>query len=264
MKIVSLNIWDLPLWFVRDRKERISRIKDFFHETDPDIVCLQESFDPDHRMRLNGFLGSAAYATSDTDVRSRNVLGTKLDTTGGLVTYSKFRVLESVFIPFRRLFFSPLEMLGRKGMLITLLDTPYGRLRVVNLHLYKKSLLWDEAIRVSQLKRVFAHMRSLGSLPTIMAGDFNQRDLAHNRKFLQLIAENNFVNPQGDMREPSYRAENKYVDIWINRIRRSKRLDYILHNDLGALHLRSHECRVLCRKEPMSDHDPVMLRLRPE
>ena len=260
MKIVSLNIWDLPVWFVRDRSERVGRISDFFHEMDPDIVCLQESFDPDHRVRLNDFFRSAAYATSNTDVRNRNVLGTKMDTTGGLVTYSKFRVLENVFIPFRRLFFSPIEALGQKGILVTLCDTPQGKMRIVNIHL-SKGFLYAEAVRIWQLKRIFAHVRSLGSLPTVMAGDFNQHNLAHNPKFLQLMGENDFVHPEGDMREPSYRAENPYVDIGMNKIRRSKRLDYILHNNLAALRFRCDEYRVLRREEPMSDHDPVVLEL---
>ena len=259
MKIVSLNIWDLPVWFVRDRSERITRIGDFFHEMSPDIICLQESFDPDHRTHLAGFLREHGYAASDEHIRNRSVMGRKMDTTGGLVIFSRFPILESTFIPFRRLFFSPIEALGRKGILITLLHTPQGTLRVVNLHLHKESFLWDEEIRFSQLEIAFMILQSLEPMPTVMAGDFNQQDLIENQFFLRLIRQNHFVHPTYETLGPSYRAENKYVNIWMNKIARSKRLDYIFYHNIHALRLRQGRYGVFYRDDPMSDHDPVVL-----
>ena len=259
MKIISLNIWDLPVWFVRDRKERIALIQNFFHENNPDIICLQEAFDPDNRMWLAGFLREHGYAASDEHIESRSVMGRKMDTTGGLVIFSRFPILETTFIPFRRLFFSPIEALGRKGILITLLNTPQGALRIVNLHLHKKSFLWDEEIRFSQLEILFMTLQFYAPMPTVMAGDFNQHDLIENQFFLRLIRQNGFVHPECKTLEPSYRAENKYVNIWMNQIARSKRFDYIFYHNINALRLRCDQYRVIYRDEPLSDHDPVML-----
>ena len=183
-----------------------------------------------------------------------------MDTTGGLVTFSKFPILGTAFIPFRRLFFSPIEALGRKGILTTLLDTPHGTLRIVNVHL-SKGFLWAEKIRLWQLKYIFTKAGFSDSVPAVMAGDFNQQDLIRNKKFLALIDKNRFVHPECETLEPSYRAENKYVDIWMNRITHSKRLDYILYHNINALRLRYNQYRILYQDEPLSDHDPVMLDL---
>ena len=263
MKIVSLNIWDLPVWFVKDRNKRIALAEDFFNEINPDIICLQESFDPDHRMQLAGFFQKHGYAASDEYIESRNVIGRKMDTTGGLVTFSKFPILENTFIPFRRLFFSPIEALGRKGILMTLLDTPHGTLRMINVHL-SKGFLWAEKIRLWQMKYLFTKAGFPDPAPTIMAGDFDQQDLIRNKKFLMLMDRNHFVHPACETLEPSYRAENKYVNIWMNKIARSKRLDYIFYHNINALRLRCERYDVLYRNEPMSDHDPIVLDLDSE
>ena len=45
LRVVSFNIWDLPYWFVKDRKQRILLIADYLQRLDAEIVCLQESFD---------------------------------------------------------------------------------------------------------------------------------------------------------------------------------------------------------------------------
>ncbi len=263
MKIISLNIWDLPVWFVKDRKERIVLIKDFLITLNPDIICLQESFDPDHRAEIISFFQTHGYAASDKHVGSRNVIGRKMDTTGGLVTFSKFPILANSFIPFPRLFFSPIEWLGRKGVLMTLLDTPYGKLRMINVHL-SKGFLYPEAVRLRQLKHLFIHVQSLSPVFTCIAGDFDQQDFVHNRKFSELITKHNFIHPPGDTIKPSYRAENKYVDIWMNRIRHSKRLDYIVYNHLGSLHVAVEQYAVIYLDKPLSDHDPVLLDFRQE
>ena len=42
MKIVSFNIWDLPVWFVQDRDERLVLMNDLLKNLDADIICLQE------------------------------------------------------------------------------------------------------------------------------------------------------------------------------------------------------------------------------
>ena len=262
MKIVSLNIWDLPVWFVQDRDERLVLINNFLKNLDPDIICLQESFDPEHRRQLNDLLRVRGYETSDKDVRRRSVLGRMMDMTGGLVTYAKFPIRKNRFIPFSRLFFSPIEYLGRKGGLITSLDTPYGIVRIINAHL-SKGFICPQTVRLQQMKKILRNIPFSELITTIMVGDFNQRDLARNKKFLKLIKENHFIFPVCDAFAPSYRAENVYVNIWMNRITRSKRIDYFLCSNLDMLHLRPKQCAAVYSDPPLSDHDPVVLDLRP-
>ncbi len=261
MKIITLNAWDLPLWFVPDRKERISKIARYLKEFDADIICLQESFDPRHRRLLNTLL--SAYQTSDPDPRHRNIFFLSFDVTGGLVTFSKFPIATNTFIPFSRFFLPPIEFLGRKGILMTLLDTPYGKLCVVNTHLYDKGSLFDRAIRMSQIESMFREIRAHGFMPTIIAGDFNIDNLFFDKEFLERMARNNFIHPFIKTVDPTYRKENFYAHVGMNRISRSKRLDYILHNDLSSLHLDISDYHVLYCDDPLSDHDPVVLEMAP-
>ena len=52
LRIVSFNIWDLPYWFVKNRKPRILQIAEYLQRLDAEIICLQESFDIHHRRLL--------------------------------------------------------------------------------------------------------------------------------------------------------------------------------------------------------------------
>lgn len=259
MKIVTLNIWDLPLWFVPDRKERVMRIAAYLKKLDADIICLQESFDPHHRKSLNMLLD--AYETTDARTEARNVFFISFDTTGGLVTFSKFPIVRSTFIPFRKLFLPPIELLGNKGMLVTFLETPHGKLCVLNTHLFHRGSLWNNAIRWSQIRHIFTTLHSRESMPTIIAGDFNEHNLPRHQKFLELMAQHNVVHPFASALEPTYRKENPYATIWMNRIRHSKRLDYIFYNDLDSLHLKVNRYAVLYPDNALSDHNPVVLEM---
>lgn len=261
MKIVTLNIWDLPLWFVPDRKERISHISVYLKELDADIICLQESFDPHHRGVLNSLL--SAYQTSDPHLDQRSVFFLSFDTTGGLITFSKFPIVTSTFIPFSRFFLPPIEFLGRKGILIVLLDTPYGKLRVINTHIYQ-GWLFNKMIRMSQIGTMFSQIRTHGSMPTMIAGDFNIDNLFFDKEFLEHMARNNFTHPFIKTVDPTYRKANPYVNMGMNRITHSKRLDYILYNDLSSLHLKIGRYDVLYTDTLISDHDPVVLEMEAE
>lgn len=258
IKIVTLNIWDLPLWFVRDRKERIEHIAAYLNKSDADFICLQESFDPRHRKIMNALLEH--YQSTDVNPRYRNTFFISFDTTGGCVTFSKFPILTTSFILFRKSFFS-IEFFSGKGALIALINTPYGILRVVNTHLHKKSFLFDETIRLQQLEYLFEYLRTNESLPTVIAGDFNEHNVAHNSRFSALMHNNGFVHPEIDKWDPTYRKDNPYVAIWMNMVSDSQRFDYILYNNLGSLGLRSSRYEVEYGTHPLSDHDPVVLVL---
>ncbi len=260
MKIVSLNIWDLPVGFVRDRKERLLRICNFFHDLDPDVICLQESFDPRHRVQFNHFFSEKGYVTSDPKPASRNILGRKIDTTGGLVTYSRFPLVSVSFSAFKKPWFSPIEYLAAKGALITFLETPFGSVQVINTHLSK--VLCGERVRKSQLKHVLQIAKMQEPIPTLIVGDFNQHDLFRNPKFADLISAHNFTHADHANDALTYRIENKYVDIWMNKITRSQQLDYIFSAHLDKARLEVRDYTVLYSPEPLSDHDPVLLALQ--
>ncbi|MDP3779459.1 MAG: endonuclease/exonuclease/phosphatase family protein [bacterium] len=261
MKILSLNIFDLPLWFVKDRKQRLDAIKRYLRDLNVDIICLQESFDPKHRLNLNDFFKANGYYASDTLVEQRRVLGVSMDTTGGLAIFSKFPIFSRAFIAFDFIPFAPQESAGKKGALVADVQTPRGKLRIVNTHLCQWSLLFEKRTRLNQMKRILDAIAKRIPLPTVIAGDFNEKDIFKNKHFGALMDAHRFVHPATDAFHPTYRKENPYVNIWMNRISHSKRIDYIMYNDLSDLALEHKEYSVLYPDRALSDHDPVVLTL---
>src|SRR5215831_17076424 len=136
LKIVSFNIWDLPFWFVKNRQQRILQIAAYLLQLDAEIICLQESFDVQHRSLLYECLGYERYYASGGFEAARKVPLATLDTTGGLVIFSKFPITEHTFTPFHQFTPSLVERLGRKGVLEATIETPYGIMKVFNIHLH--------------------------------------------------------------------------------------------------------------------------------
>ncbi len=265
LTIVSFNIWDLPLWFVRKRKERVVASAQYFRDLGVDVICLQESFDTKHRALFYSALTGAGYHMTDRRPEDRRVPLARLDRTGGLVIFSKFPIIESSFIPFRRAVnVSAVEFFSRKGALLATLRTPMGNLRVVNTHLHMTSLVLDRRVRLHQLSWIFDRLREEERMPTILTGDFNEDRMLAESHFLELLVREGFSDPKEGVLEPSYRSENPYVNgIWANRTETSQRLDYIFCRDLGMLGSKVEGYHVLHTPEPLSDHDPILLALVP-
>jgi len=270
MKIISLNIWDVPLWFSVKRGERISRLGEFFKKQGVEIICLQESFDVKHRNDLHNYLGKSFYkaSESDTNGKTRRVLLFKrLDLTGGLVTFSKLPIRKSYFVHFRRfvdmLFF---EYIGRKGVLETIIETPKGPLLVMNTHFHTGRTSVDHRVRLKQLRQLLKAAKAVRNMPTIIAGDFNENDMFKEKDFAHLLRKAGFQDPaRGEKEEarPTIRFGNRYASkTWFNRSPKSRRIDYILTNNLESFGWKIADFKVLDQpKNPFSDHDPVMLEI---
>src|SRR5262245_7615675 len=112
LKIVSFNIWDLPYWFVKNRNQRILQIAEYLQRLDAEIICLQESFDVHHRRLLYEHLGLDKYYASGGFEETRKVPLALFDTTGGLVIFSKFPIIQHKFISFNHFIFSLFDIFG--------------------------------------------------------------------------------------------------------------------------------------------------------
>jgi endonuclease/exonuclease/phosphatase family metal-dependent hydrolase len=112
------------------------------------------------------------------------------------------------------------------------------------------------------MKYLFGHLKVAESLPTIIAGDFNEHDLVNNLQFSALMRNERFFHPKTSKWDPTYRKDNPYVMIWMNMVADSKRFDYILHSNLDLIKLRTGRYEVMRNTTLLSDHDPVMLVLR--
>lgn len=263
LRVLSFNIWDLPLWHVKRRTERIERIAAHLASLNLDVVCLQEAFDTSHREFLRRALGKE-YRMTDGG-KPRGIFFTKLDTTGGLVTFSRFPIREYAFVPFNRLTNVGVpEFFARKGFLDAVVETPAGPIRVVNTHLHSPSFLFgDSRIRRRQLRTILRAVDAQsGELPALIAGDLNENNLDMRGVFGRLISQFRFLHPTRGALRPTYRPENHYVEeSWINRVPSPLRLDYFLSRGAEQYGLRVARYEPLYLRPPLSDHDPVLLVL---
>jgi len=264
LKIVSFNIWDLPYWFVKNRGQRIRQIAEYLQRLDAEIICLQESFDVHHRRLLYEHLGLERYYTSGGFKETRQVPFAVFDTTGGLVIFSKFPIIQHQFMPFHHFTPSLVERVGRKGVLEATIETPYGVMQVFNIHLHMGINFFARRARVKQLKSVVERMKVHRHLPIILAGDFNENAIMEQKKFvtiLQSIGLTHSVYFEQYEFMPSYRIKNPLVNNWLNRSKYSRRLDYILVSLTEEFDLKVVQYEPMYLIPPLSDHDPVLLSL---
>jgi endonuclease/exonuclease/phosphatase family metal-dependent hydrolase len=266
MKIVSLNIWDLPLWYVEKRKERHIKSARYFRSLGADIICLQESFNPANRDLFHQELSRSEYHTTDTALKTRHFLFLKFDVTGGLATFSRYPILSTEFVPFSRFAnVAVSEFFPRKGVLISLLKTPSGNVRVMNLHLHMEAPFLSKRIRLRQLSRALDRVSGDDTTPTILAGDFNESDLHVDKDFSAILRAKGFTHTEAHVVGRTYRPENPFVkDHFFNRTSVSKRYDFIFYRGFDHVGLVPREGGVLEPPEPLSDHDPILLSLEPE
>jgi len=256
LKIISYNIWDLPLWFVKNRKNRIQKIAHYLATSGADIVCVQEAWSTSGRAALCKILGDAGYQY--TIAREAPLLVGN----SGLITFSKFPITSKKFTAFSRLSAAFVEIFAAKGVLETTVKTPYGELAIFNTHLHMPSWVLGRNVRLHQMKRVL-QVLAASSTPAVLAGDFNEDKLWEQKEFTTILEAAGFSNPLSVATgmPPTYRLENEFVDIWMNRDKFSRRYDYIFIRSVDALGLNVTSYEPLYLTPVLSDHDPVVLTL---
>ncbi len=265
LKVLTLNIWDLPFWFVKDRKKRIKNLPEYLKKSGADIICLQESFDVENRSFLKEQL-SGSYMMAGDVIETRRILFIKLfDMTGGLVVFSKFPITSSRFVPYSRFLNSAIsETLGRKGFLEVIVETPIGDVKIVNTHMHQETHFFSQKIRFKQTEKMVMKTNNYDK-PIILAGDFNENYLMKEYEFAELFRTTGFSDPskfkEGEPISPTYRPENTYVDNFLSRIHSPKRYDYILVKNLDKAGLKVTEYKPEYLTPPISDHDPLFLTL---
>ncbi|KKU91663.1 MAG: hypothetical protein UY23_C0001G0269 [Candidatus Jorgensenbacteria bacterium GW2011_GWA1_48_11] len=268
LKLLTFNIWDVPLHLSLNRHERAHRIGGYLKKWTPDIICLQEAFDVEHRRRIREDVGNHDYnIIEEYDETRRTLLFKRFDLTGGLVILSRYPIKESLFTPFKR----PLRMtlperIGRKGFLKALIETPAGPLLVVNTHLCSPGLWTNHRMRIFQIKQLLEDLGGSNNVPIILAGDLNEDLALGGEDFFQLIKNAGFDDGAeffGQAEKPTRRSENVYDDKWYGNGDGSHRLDYILLRN-PKNNFKFSDYRVLSqpREITLSDHEPVLATLR--
>jgi endonuclease/exonuclease/phosphatase family metal-dependent hydrolase len=263
LKLVTLNIWDIPFWFALDREARIARLGQYLNKISPDLICLQESFDVKHRDDLYEYLGRDQFHIIEEYDRTRRVLLFKhLDWTGGLVTFSRWPISSSRFIPFRRFVDMDFaEYIARKGILETILTTSEGPLCLLNTHLHAGGLHVDVEtnIRRRQMNQIMKVLVARNDMPIILAGDFNENELLKHPVHGPAMERLGVKDAAEDNPEPTMRSDNCYGKRWFRHGNEHRRIDYVFFKSLDLAGLRLQECAVISRLEmPFSDHELIM------
>jgi endonuclease/exonuclease/phosphatase family metal-dependent hydrolase len=261
LKLITLNIWDIPFWFSLDREERIARLGQYLNKIGPDLICLQESFDVKHRDQIYTHLGRDEFHIIEEYDRTRRVLLFKrLDWTGGLVTFSRLPIISSRFIPFRRFVDMDLaEYIGRKGILETILKTQEGPLCLLNTHLHAGGLHVDTNIRRRQMHQIMKVLVERNNMPIILAGDFNENEMLKHPEHGSIMERLGVKDAAEENPAPTMRSDNCYGHRWFKNGDKHRRIDYVFFKSLDLAGLRLQECAVISRPEtPFSDHELIM------
>ena len=173
IRLVSINIWDLPVWLPRtQRAARHRHLLAGLPRLDADLLLIQEAFRPGLRRRI---LSALPHLHADELARrGRWFAFLRMDVAGGLLTLSRWPIRGTVHQPARRFRgMKPDERIGRKGCLWTTIATPAGDLLVGNVHLYAGNTPLDAHVRTIQTRHILEHGESRPGTPTVMAGDWN-------------------------------------------------------------------------------------------
>lgn len=159
----------------RDRRYRLQRIIDVIREAEPDIVCLQEV---DQGVKRSEFDDQPAILARELGLNHTAFQINHQIKSGGYgnCTLSKFPILEQHNIELR------IKNRKNRRTLLTLIDTPEGRLNLTNWHLGLA-----ERDRQKQVVMLLDHreFKKNDELPTIIAGDSNDWRNTLHRPSLQ-------------------------------------------------------------------------------
>lgn len=254
LTILSFNIWDLPVSFLKSRKARMEAVIRYLSSTTADIIFLQEVWFADTQALIRQALGTT-YHEARSYISKKNKGFSRLQ--GGLMLFSKFPLRETNFNPFSLVLWPLTECIGGKGILTTKATTPFGTVRLSNLHLYE----YNKSRRFKQLVEACASFSK--NIPTIFAGDFNQPRMWEEKKFAKVLRTIGFREPR-DVASSSlitHRLENIYAQAWSNGATEPQQRDYILISDLEPLGLIPKAYYSEYEDPPLSDHDALYLKL---
>ena len=178
LTMMTINLWGLPIKLPRhNQSKRFGDIPDALNGIDEDIVCMQEVFSKRLRKRLISQIHTSYYMYSDYTC-NKGIIGPFVrDCHGGLMTISKYPIVEETFYEF------PLykgmrleERIGHKGFLLTKIDLGESFVYVINTHLYAGQKDRDAFFRSMQISYLVAKVRDLNldeSIPLVLLGDLN-------------------------------------------------------------------------------------------
>lgn len=269
LSILSFNTWGLPVRLAgHDQKSRFQKIPSKLSELSPDIVCLQECFAQDLRKELYSILTDQYFTYSDHTCYRRSMLLLLMDCYGGLMTFSKYPIVEETFYQFPKIAKTSLvEIVGAKGFLVSTIDLGPKQITVVNTHLYAGTGDKAKRIRKEQMQYMTQAIDSISAVKgydVFLVGDLNTdymdtEDFAeideHPSMYQRLTTDFSFYDSVKKLDDSHYTVDPDNNPYYKCRSGQQK-IDYCLvrngDSDQAPYHLTSEV--VFKNDEILSDH----------
>ncbi len=251
---LTFNLWDIPFVRARHNYMRTYRLVRRINELKPDFVFLQEVFRLRTRIRLATRLDEYDKPENLYERRVPNVF---FDATGGLVTLSRWPIVESEFQRFDTAGSGFDEWVSGKGYTTTTVITDDGPICLVNLHLANRPQ--DSDTRKRQIGQILGDIGDMSAI--VLGGDFNMYkfdDSGNMTMEYEMIEDAGFIDSLvGEEDEfATFCKDDEYTheDDVAQLGNRDRRLDYIF---LGG-RIRPTRSELVGVKKPISDHRGYM------
>lgn len=219
LRVLTLNVWALPLGVSRDNAVRLTAIGERLAELDADVVALQEVWTLEARQSLvaAGEQAGYRYVWHNQETRGGS----------GLVLLSRLEIVETSFASFlvrgkpERLDHS--DYYGGKGFALVRVQTESGPITILNTHLharYSASAQDDDylEVRAAQAVQLSATLQMVAE-PLIALGDFNLQEGETEYRILQgltgwvdLAADLGVPQPTVGKANPYSQGSNSRID----------------------------------------------------
>lgn len=258
---ITLNTWGLPLHLPgHDDIRRFNIIPDSVLQQGVDIVFLQETFHPKLRHNLLNTLSPHYYVHTNGN-KNRSALGfLRMDTQGGLMTFSKYPIINQNFVTFPiSINTSIIEYIGKKGFLVTTIQYGKDTLNLINTHLYSGHNPEAAAQRYRQIQIISDYIGNnmiLQKYPIIFAGDINiHHPDTQNSNVYDIITDQMFFVDSKPKLEPCDYTMDPLHNDYVPSHEPQAKLDYIFYRNSNMMFLQVYESkRAFSNDIPISDH----------
>ncbi|MEL6390923.1 MAG: endonuclease/exonuclease/phosphatase family protein [Bacteroidota bacterium] len=267
LTLLSFNAWALPVWIPgMAQAKRYRAIPNKLIEQAPDILCVQESFAVKFRKRILRGLSDYYYSGSDYSCNQRIAGPIRKDCYGGLMTFSKYPVIDEEFYPYPTFPGMRIEeVIGAKGFLLTTVNYQGEMVHVIKTHLYAGADDKSEKYRHLQIKYMHETLDKvieLDAYPVFLLGDLNTRhpdiscstSLSASQTYEHVVDKMQFIDPSHELLDNWYTMDylnNPYAGTTNGR----EKLDYCLYRSPSSRLITTiNQHTVFTGTESISDH----------
>ncbi|MEM9192451.1 MAG: endonuclease/exonuclease/phosphatase family protein [Myxococcota bacterium] len=199
LRVLTWNVWALPT-ISTNLEARVARMGAAIAEVQPQLVALQEVWEPHHGRQIVDDLAALGFPYAIHLFRA--AAGKP-----GLLIASVYPIRGERFVPFSlgRQAHTPwhVDWMAAKGVMDVEIDTPLGPLRFLNTHFQARYRTDDYAdVRAAQAAEITADLAGARS-PIVFAGDFNSPPGDFPR---EVLGANGFVDAA-----PEFGVDTVYV-----------------------------------------------------